>query len=102
MVYRRSIEHAQVGKFGQNGGRKRRNKGVGVRRKRKKRNFAFDENKARVLGKCRTSDQIYIYAKALFVAQSSGNMVFDIVKKVDKMGQFQVKRRFTRAIGEVY
>jgi hypothetical protein len=36
------------------------------------------------------------------VAQLSGNMVFDIVKKVDKMGQFQVKRRFTRAIREVY
>lgn len=37
--------------FGKTGGRKRRNKGFRVRRKRKKRNFADNENKARVLGK---------------------------------------------------
>ena len=102
VVYRGSIEHAQVGKFSKVSGSKGRNEGNGVRRKRKKRDFAFNENKAGIFGKCRTSNQIYLHTEALLVAQSSGDMVFDIVKKVDKMGQFQVKRRFTRAVGKVY
>jgi len=51
VVHCRSIEHAQVGKFGEISGRKRRHQGVGVRRKREKRDFADDENKAEIPGK---------------------------------------------------
>jgi len=88
--------------FGQISGRKRRHRGGGVRRKRKNRDFADHANKAGIFGKSRTSAQIYLHAKALFVAQSSRDLVFDFVEKVDKMEQFQVKRRFTRTVGKVY
>ena len=45
----------------------------------------------------------FIYTpKHWSVAQSGGDMVFDIVKEANKMGKFQVKRRFTRAIRKIH
>ena len=91
VVYRGSTEYAQIGKFSIVGGRKRRNQGNGVRRKREKRNFAESENKARILRKHEASAAIYLHTEALFVVKSSGDMVFNFVKEVNQMGKLQVK-----------